>query len=463
MLKLGLRLRVFLFFAALALGSAAVVLGAVWLGHARSAGSGVLNGFVLTGLVAVFGTTALVTAIWLMFDENVARPIEALSTAMRARVHANAPVRITPDLARYLGDLAPAVGAVSQALESAKQDQQARLAQETAALRDERARLAEILSELPTASILTDPLGRIIMYDRQAAHLMAPHGTARLGAPLSDYFGDTADAMRARVLASGTPAPCLLPGDLQGRMAPLSDGSVLLTLPEVALPEQTPAARPLVWDFDLARQIPAQSLADTPLDRLAYVVFDTETTGLLPHRDEIVQIGALRLVSLRPQPGEAVDVLVNPGRPIPAAATAVHRITDGMVRNAPGIDEAAAQLHALCKDAVIVAHNAPFDMAFLHRAAQRSGLEWSHPVIDTVLVSAVVYGTTETHTLDALCQRLAITIPDHLRHSAMGDAQATAEAYCRMVPMLAARGITTLADLLEHTRQHGRLLKDMND
>lgn len=83
-------------------------------------------------------------------------------------------------------------------------------------------------------------------------------------------------------------------------------------------------------------------------------------------------------------------------------------------------------------------------------------------MIDTVLVSAVVYGTTETHTLDALCQRLAITIPDHLRHSAMGDAQATAEAYCRMVPMLAARGITTLADLLEHTRQHGRLLKDMN-
>ncbi|MEC8196696.1 MAG: 3'-5' exonuclease, partial [Pseudomonadota bacterium] len=71
-------------------------------------------------------------------------------------------------------------------------------------------------------------------------------------------------------------------------------------------------------------------------------------------------------------------------------------------------------------------------------------------------------GTTEKHTLDALCERLGVVIPEHLRHTALGDAQATAEVLCHMLPMLAARGHTTLGDVLEQARKHGRLLDDMN-
>ncbi|MCB1328399.1 MAG: 3'-5' exonuclease, partial [Maritimibacter sp.] len=155
-------------------------------------------------------------------------------------------------------------------------------------------------------------------------------------------------------------------------------------------------------------------------------VFDTETTGLVPHKDDIVQIGAVRVVNGRIVPGESLDQLVNPGRKIPPASTKVHGVTDAMVADAPSMKIAGRLLHQFARGAVIVAHNAPFDMAFLRRHGERDGLAWEHPVLDTVLLSAVLFGASETHTLDALCARLDVTIPEAMRHTALGDAQATA-------------------------------------
>lgn len=175
-----------------------------------------------------------------------------------------------------------------------------------------------------------------------------------------------------------------------------------------------------------------------------------------------MQIGALRVVRGRIIPGETFETLVDPAIKIPASATRVHGITDTMVEGAPGIAEAARAFHRFASDAVIVAHNAPFDMAFLHRHAKRSGVTWDQPVLDTVLLSAVLFGASQSHTLDAICDRLEISIPAKLRHTAMGDARATAEAFCKMLPMLQARGLTTFEALLEETRRHSRLIADMN-
>jgi len=160
--------------------------------------------------------------------------------------------------------------------------------------------------------------------------------------------------------------------------------------------------------------------------------------------------------------GEIINTLVDPGIAIPAASTRVHGVSDHMVQGAPDIFAVARTFHQFATDAVIVAHNAPFDMAFLRRHAQKTGVTWDHPILDTVLLSAVLFGASETHTLDALCDRLDVTIPDHLRHTALGDAQATAEVLCKMLPMLQARGLATFGDVIEQTRKHGRLLEDLN-
>jgi DNA polymerase-3 subunit epsilon len=82
--------------------------------------------------------------------------------------------------------------------------------------------------------------------------------------------------------------------------------------------------------------------------------------------------------------------------------------------------------------------------------------------LDTVLLSAVLFGASAKHTLDAVGERLGISIPNELRHTALGDARATAEVLCHMLPMLEARGLKTFGDVIGETRKHGRLLEDLN-
>ena len=201
----------------------------------------------------------------------------------------------------------------------------------------------------------------------------------------------------------------------------------------------------------------------TPLAELAVVVLDTETTGLLPQEgDEIVQIAALRLVNGRRVEGEVFDTLVDPGRSIPPKATEVHGISEAMVAGAPDVPTALRRFHGFASGSVLIAHNAPFDMEFLRRREGELGMTFDNPILDTVLLSAVVYGKTESHSLDALTHRLGITIPEEARHTALGDTIATAEAFQKLLPMLKAKGLLTFGDVLTEVRKHGRLLKDLN-
>ncbi|MFN3955481.1 MAG: PolC-type DNA polymerase III, partial [Pararhodobacter sp.] len=159
---------------------------------------------------------------------------------------------------------------------------------------------------------------------------------------------------------------------------------------------------------------------------------------------------------------EVFETLVDPARAIPPGSTDVHGITEAMVRGAPLIAEAGARFHHFARGAVLVAHNAPFDLAFLRRHEATIGAGFDHPVLDTVLLSAVIFGTLEEHSLDALAARLGITIPEEARHTALGDTIATAEAFLKLVPMLKARGLETFGDVLAEMRRHGRLQKDVN-
>ncbi|WP_299923662.1 exonuclease domain-containing protein [uncultured Pelagimonas sp.] len=466
--KLSLRLRVFLFFCLIALGGTGLVLVSLWIGHSRVSSTSVTDGFVFAGIISILGTVGLTAGIWLLFDENVAKPIEKLASEMRTRAHAGVGSDVDTNAARYLGDLAPAASAVTTALSDTALSTAQKVAAETERLAAEKARLTALLTEIPVAMILVNANNQIVLYDGQAAEVLSQIGVPRLNAPISEYF-DLASLTSAQnklnktgmeVTFSAKGAHDRLSFDT--RMKPMDGGGYMLMIDAEHVNIAPDAARPLVYDFDLMERGEEDLGDQTKLRDLTFAVFDTETTGLLPHKDDIVQIGAVRVVNSRIVDGERIDQFVDPGRPIPPASTKVHHVTDAMVAGAPDIGVAGAQFHSFANKSVIVAHNAPFDMAFLHRDKTRMGVEWDHPILDTVLLSAVLFGASQTHTLDALCDRLDVTIPPELRHTALGDAQATAEVLVRMLPMLEARGLTTFGEVVEETRRHGRLLEDLN-
>ncbi|SER96074.1 DNA polymerase-3 subunit epsilon [Tranquillimonas rosea] len=459
----SIRLRLLLLCAALAVGAILAVGAAMVVGAGHDGG-----GWSTAFAISAFALLGLVTLVWFVLDQRVARPLERLAADLRVRAHGKSAAPLDLQHTQHLGDLAFAADAVTQALGEAALATAQSVAAETRRLEDERLRLTALLTEIPVATLLINPDKRIVLYDGQAAEILAQLGTPRLMADLRDYFDrDATDAAWDRMARTGREVDTHISGRdgaqrYSVRLKPMDDGNCLIVIDDAEARLSSEAPRPIVYDFDLLQRKPPRDMAEMPLSELTYCVFDTETTGLLPHRDEIVQIGAVRVVNGRLVPGERFDELVDPGRPIPEASSRVHRITDAMVRGKPGIHEVGRRFHGFAEGAVIVAHNAPFDMAFLRRHAAETGVSWDHPILDTVLVSAVLFGTTEVHMLDALCTRLGVEIPMERRHTAMGDAEATAEALLRMIPMLEAQGLNTLGKLLEATRQHGRLLKDMN-
>ncbi|GAA6165078.1 hypothetical protein NBRC116590_27820 [Pelagimonas sp. KU-00592-HH] len=467
--QLSLRVRVFLFFVFIAVAGVALIGLALALGYRRALEGDMMSGFVFSGILAGFGLIGLSVGIWLLFDENVAKPIERIAATMRTNAHAGVDSSVDTHQARYLGDLAPAAQAVSTQLSQTTLDRAEAVAQETARLAAEKERLTSLLTDIPVAMVLVNPAHQIVLYDGQAASVLGQIHTPRLNASIFDYFRkDEILAAYTQLAKTGKEVAFEVHGvegrlTFDARLKPVGHAPGYMLLIDEAHAEISPdAARPLIYDFDLMEHDSERALEDTPLTTLNFVVFDTETTGLLPHKDEIVQIGAVRVVNGRIVPGEEINQLVNPGMKIPAASTKVHHVTNEMVADAPGIDTVSRDFHKFANGSVIVAHNAPFDMAFLKRHGKRLGVAWDHPIIDTVLLSAVLFGASETHTLDALCDRLGVTIPPHLRHTALGDAQATAEVLCKLLPMLQSRGYATFGEVIRETRKHGRLLEDLN-
>lgn len=239
---------------------------------------------------------------------------------------------------------------------------------------------------------------------------------------------------------------------------PCGEGRACLKLP-LPLPVHphqatlsgAPPIRLEFYDFSLLNLDEAGGeLRERRLRDLTYVVFDTETTGLEPSNgDEIVSIAGVRILNGRVLTGESFDELVNPGRPIPQRSTVVHGISDEMVAGKPGIDKVLARFRDYSSDAVLVAHNAAFDMKFLELKEKQTGIRIENPVLDTVLLSAIVHDHTDTHTLDAVAERFNVEIPPETRHTALGDSLATAGVFVHLIDLLEANGIRTLGEALD--------------
>ena len=457
-----------LFFVALAAGALAATALGLWVAHGRLADPRALSPLVVAGAISAFATLGLSAAVWLLFDENVARPLTALAAAMRTRAHGDVSAPLDTGPARHLGDLGPAAAALCERLARERAEAEAGVARATERLAAERAQLAAILSEIPVACLAVGPSHRVALYDRQCAHLLG--GVAPLGLDRSvfEYLDREALTRATAALATaGAYTDAEIPtadgrATVRARIRPVGRGGGYLLAMETDAEAAAIPERPLVFDFGLIERPAERGMAETPLSRAPMVVFDTETTGLSPERDEIVQIGAVRLVGGRRIEGEAFETLVDPGRPIPPASTRVHGIDDAAVAGAPSIAEAGRAFHGFAEGAVLVAHNAPFDLAFLRRHAGAMGRDFDHPVLDTVLLSAAVFGEGVPHTLDAIAERLGVAIDPAARHTAMGDAAATADVLLHLIPVLEAAGVTTLGDAMEAMRRHGRLLPDPN-
>ncbi len=212
-------------------------------------------------------------------------------------------------------------------------------------------------------------------------------------------------------------------------------------------------SRPEFYDFDLFAHATEATTAqgDTALRDLIYTVFDTETTGLQPGAgDEIIQIGATRIVAGKLRRQECFEQLVNPGRSVPAAGVAIHGIEAAQLQGQPTIATVLPAFHAFALDTVLVAHNAAFDMRFLQLKEASTGLRFGQPVLDTLLLSELIHPQQDSHGLDAIAERLGVPILG--RHTALGDAIVTAEVFVKMLPLLQALGITTLAQALAASR-----------
>ena len=209
------------------------------------------------------------------------------------------------------------------------------------------------------------------------------------------------------------------------------------------------APRREFYDFDLLRRPHTSEQDQRPLRALTCVVFDTETTGLEPSKgDEIISIGAVRIVNGRLLRGEIFNEFVNPQRKIPTVSTKIHGITDAMVVDAPGIETTLPRFHGFVGPGTLIAHNAAFDMKFLTLKEQKIGVRFDQPVLDTLLLAAHALGREESLSLDGLSQRFGVELAPEDRHTALGDALATGAVFLKLLPLLEAKGIMTLGDAL---------------
>ncbi len=188
----------------------------------------------------------------------------------------------------------------------------------------------------------------------------------------------------------------------------------------------------------------------TPLIDVSFVVVDFETTGVDPARDRITEVGAVRS-----RAGEVVgelSTMVDPGRSIPTAITAITGINDAMLRGCPTIEAILPSLLELLRGGVFVAHNASFDQRFLDAALERSGRErMDVPILDTARLARRLLGEElRSMRLSVLARHLgARTTPNH---RALPDARATLDVLHALIERASALGATTLEDLVDLQR-----------
>jgi DNA polymerase-3 subunit alpha (Gram-positive type) len=182
---------------------------------------------------------------------------------------------------------------------------------------------------------------------------------------------------------------------------------------------------------------------DRPLAEAEFVVFDIETTGLSVTNHKIIEIAAVRMAK-----GKEIDrfsTFVNPHEPIPYAITQLTSITDEMVRDAPDIDPVIREFKRFVGDAVLVAHNAQFDIGFVQHALKQAGEEpLPNPVLDTLELARLLHPTLKNHRLNTLTELYKVRLEHH--HRAIDDTLALGEVLFHLLKDAEGKNIRRLSD-----------------
>ena len=183
---------------------------------------------------------------------------------------------------------------------------------------------------------------------------------------------------------------------------------------------------------------------DKKIDEEEFVVFDIETTGLNSHTNKIIEIGAVKIKA-----GRIIDrysQLINPGISIPYHITEITSITNEQVANQPKIDEVIGKFVDFIGDAVLVAHNAPFDMGFIKRDIKEYlNIDLENSVIDTLQMARDLFPDFKKYGLGDLNKSLGLALEKH--HRAVDDSQATANMFIIFLEKYKEKGIEYLKNI----------------
>jgi DNA polymerase III epsilon subunit family exonuclease len=243
-----------------------------------------------------------------------------------------------------------------------------------------------------------------------------------------------------------------------GRLRVSDAARQLFALPRIPDGVARSLLGPLVdGDARLAWRGAYVSLAGAPdphLFEACFVVFDLETTGLAVASARICEIGAVRLRRL--ELAGVFETLVAPGVPLPRQVGRLTGLSDDELRRAPRVAQALAGLVGFAGDAVLVAHNARFDVGFANRELERlTGKRLAATVIDTVpLARNLLHGRVERTSLASLAHFFGTSVQPC--HRALADAQATAEVFLRLVEIAQERGTSTVSELEEQAAPRPR-------
>ena len=328
-----------------------------------------------------------------------------------------------------------------------------------AELRLERDGLLAVLAGLDVPVGVVDDRGRVLLVNPAARQALGGRTPLAAGRSILGVF-DADDFLPLLTRALAGERPRAVVGHTAIRLVRLTGPDEAAMVLVVGNPAEEDAQGPVVgWSVDLARPsrpVPTrQQWLQTPLADIVFSVVDCETTGLhVDAGDRVVAIGAVRVDGGVLRADDTFDALINPGRRIPELSTSFHGITDDMVVGADGPGAVVAQFAGYAADSVLVAHHAGFDFGFLRPAAASVGVELEPLALDTMLLSAVLEPDPEArHGLDYVCRRYGVEVFG--RHTALGDALATAEVLVRMIPQLAERGIVTLREAREAMARTG--------